>query len=205
VGCPITHFQTPESIELTIGSLRHLLAEGEVLDTPRRFVRRDGNVLDVLASGRVEREHGEIRILGALVDITARLRAEAALRESEQRARLALAAVNSSGSWDWDTAKDVIYADASFAQVFGIDPAHAAVGASLGDILVNAPASDRAKVLQEYEQAMRVSGDHSFVHPVMQPNGLVRWFLAQCHCSLTLDGAPLPARRTDRHHRPAKP
>jgi PAS domain S-box-containing protein len=191
VGCPITHFQTPESIELTIGSLRHLLAEGEVLDTPRRFVRRDGNVLDVLASGRVEREHGEIRILGALVDITARLRAEAALRESEQRARLALAAVNSSGSWDWDTAKDVIYADASFAQVFGIDPAHAAVGASLGDILVNAPASDRAKVLQEYEQAMRVSGDHSFVHPVMQPNGSVRWFLAQCHCSLTLDGAPL--------------
>jgi PAS domain-containing protein len=52
----------------------------------------------VLASGRVEREDGSPHILGALVDVTARVRAEAALRESEQRARLALAAVNASGT-----------------------------------------------------------------------------------------------------------
>ncbi|MFL5285694.1 MAG: PAS domain S-box protein [Rhodopila sp.] len=189
LGSPLSRFQTSGK-DATANDLRHVFETGEVLDLQRHFVRSDGTVLEVLASGRVEREGQEIYVLGALVDITARVRAEAALRESEQRARLALAAVNASGSWDWDTANDVIYADASFAQIFGLDPAHAAGGAALADVLVNVPADARSKIQQEYDHAMRIGGDHSFVHPVMQPNGLVRWFLAQSHCTLAPDGTP---------------
>lgn len=66
-----------------------LLAEGGVRDMEHRLVRRDGEVLDVLVSAHVERAPGEnsARVLGALVDVTARTRAEAALRASEDRLR----------------------------------------------------------------------------------------------------------------------
>ncbi|WP_158258478.1 hybrid sensor histidine kinase/response regulator [Rhodopila globiformis] len=189
LGSLISRFQAPGQ-DHAADDLRHVLETGEALDVPRRYLRRDGTVLDVLASGRVEREDGTPRILGALVDVTARVRAEAALRESEQRARLALAAVNASGTWDWDTIADVLYADASFAQIFGLDPAYAEAGAALADVLVNVPTDSRARIQQEYDHAMRAGGDHSFVHPVVQPNGLVRWFLAQCHSTLAPDGTP---------------
>jgi PAS domain S-box-containing protein len=189
LGSPITRFQAPGP-DGAADDLRRVCEMGEVLDVPRRYVRSDGSMLEVLASGRVEREDGTVRILGALVDVTARVQAEAALRESEQRARLALAAVNASGTWDWDTVNDVLYADASFAQIFGLDPAYAAAGALLGDVLVNVPTDARTRMQQEYDHAMRVGGDHSFVHPVTQPNGLMRWFLAQSHCTLAADGTP---------------
>ena len=64
-----------------------LLARGEVRDVERRFGRRDGEVLDVLVSATVEYAPGtgEIRVICALVDVTERKRAEAALRASEER------------------------------------------------------------------------------------------------------------------------
>jgi len=131
LGHPLTEFQAPEAAEAADRDLRRLFEEGETRDVPCRFVCKDGTLLDVLTSHRVEITDGDVRILGALVDMTARLRAESALRESEHRGRLALAAVNSSGSFDWDTGNDLIYADSAFALRFGIDPIRAASGISL--------------------------------------------------------------------------
>jgi PAS domain S-box-containing protein len=73
-----------------------LAAEFELRDAPRRFVRRDGAVLDVLVSARVEREAdgSPTRAIAALVDITARRRAEAALAESERTLRLLVEGVS---------------------------------------------------------------------------------------------------------------
>jgi PAS domain S-box-containing protein len=66
-----------------------LLRDGEVTDLPRRLRRRDGTVIDVLVSARVERDpvDGAPWVLGAAIDVTARNRAEAALRDSEERLR----------------------------------------------------------------------------------------------------------------------
>ncbi len=67
-----------------------LASAAELRDAPRRFVRRDGAVLDVLASARVERaaDGAPARAIVALVDVTARGRAEAALADSERSFRL---------------------------------------------------------------------------------------------------------------------
>jgi PAS domain S-box-containing protein len=53
-----------------------------------RFVRKSGEVLDVLLNAHQEQLDGPVRVLGGIVDITARKRAE--LRLAEREAQLAL-------------------------------------------------------------------------------------------------------------------
>jgi PAS domain S-box-containing protein len=116
---------------------------------------------------------------------------EAALHQSEEHARLALSAVNSIGTWDWDIVNDRVYGDAAFARIFAVDTAHAAAGAPFAEYLVNVPADARTKMLLEYDNAMRAGGDCSVIYPVNHPSGAVRWCLARSHCSLSADGVPL--------------
>lgn len=90
VGRSLDAFTEPGSRAAAEAGWRHLLAEGELRDAELRLVRRDGAVLDVLLSARAEIETeagGRLRVLGAVVDVTARRQAEAALRESEERLR----------------------------------------------------------------------------------------------------------------------
>jgi len=87
IGRPIETFMAPEPPS---GHLARVLATGEERDHERRFRHRDGELRDVLVSARVERPGcGDPVVLGALVDVTDRKRAEAALREAEDRRRQA--------------------------------------------------------------------------------------------------------------------
>jgi PAS domain S-box-containing protein len=58
---------------------------GDIQEAECRFVRKSGEVLDVLLNAHQERADGEsVRMLGGLVDITARKRAEEAMRRSQR-------------------------------------------------------------------------------------------------------------------------
>ena len=60
---------------------------------------------DVEWPGRFSRHsprQGPVRIVGASVDITERKKSEEALRESEERLRLALEA-GGGGAWQWES------------------------------------------------------------------------------------------------------
>lgn len=87
LGRHIAEFWAPGSAVNAEAEWARLLAQGAVQDRERRFIRQDGAVLDVLISGRVERDPrlGTTWVLGSVVDITARKRAERALRASEER------------------------------------------------------------------------------------------------------------------------
>ena len=87
VGRPITNFMTGESI-------RHrsevvwpdFLKRGEAKDVEYRLITKSGQTVDVLMSGRVERDaQGRFSyVLGGVIDITARKKAEEALRQSQK-------------------------------------------------------------------------------------------------------------------------
>jgi len=90
LGRALADFAEPEGRPALAAEWRRLLGEGELRDAELRLVRRDGAVLDVLLSARAEIEPeqgGRLHVLGAVVDVTARRQAEAALRESEERLR----------------------------------------------------------------------------------------------------------------------
>jgi two-component system sensor histidine kinase UhpB len=67
----------------------------------QRLVRLDGAITDVEVTGALL-DHGERRTIQVIIrDITERKRAEAALRESEERLTLAFAGAQE-GVWDWN-------------------------------------------------------------------------------------------------------
>jgi PAS domain S-box-containing protein len=87
VGRPITDFMTEDSIQRRNEVLwPTLLREGAFKDAEYRLITKSGAVLDVLFSGRVERdEDGRfLHALGGVVDVTARKKAEEALRHAQK-------------------------------------------------------------------------------------------------------------------------
>ena len=85
IGRHIRHFRAPGSPELDDIERTNLLRDGEILNQERRFARHDGGIVEALVSARVDDRAGETSIVCVLNDITARRRAEAALRATEER------------------------------------------------------------------------------------------------------------------------
>jgi PAS domain S-box-containing protein len=85
VGRRVAEFRAPEADGWGKTDLTRLLEQREIADLEVQFQRRDGSVIDVLVSARVDVHDGTTSVVAALADITARKRAEAALRASEER------------------------------------------------------------------------------------------------------------------------
>jgi len=83
-----------------------------------RIVRLDGAVTDVAISGTVLEEGDGRTVQMAVRDITKRKRAEAALRESEERLTLAFAGAQE-GVWDWNLETGAVVYSARWKQMLG--------------------------------------------------------------------------------------
>ncbi|HDZ58397.1 MAG TPA: PAS domain S-box protein [Pseudomonas xinjiangensis] len=87
VGRSLVEFMDECSAEKARGAdWRNFLRTCKVKETEYRFLTRDGKPVDVIASARVERDtqRGVIQVLGGLIDVTERRRAEMALRQSQK-------------------------------------------------------------------------------------------------------------------------
>jgi PAS domain S-box-containing protein len=85
VGRPITEFKPPGLDVRAAGDLERLMADGEIHDLERQFLRRDGSVVNVQMSARLEHRKDTDWIVCVLIDVTGRRQAERALRASEER------------------------------------------------------------------------------------------------------------------------
>ena len=85
-GRNLTDFMTEDSkrrYEKTVWP--RLQLGDDIQEVECRFVRKSGEVLDVLLNAHGERANGKpVRMLGGIVDVTARKRAEEALRQSQR-------------------------------------------------------------------------------------------------------------------------
>jgi len=86
IGRPLTNFMTEASTRRRIKiDWPKLFADGELREIEYRFVTKAGDILDVMADSKVVRNAvGETIVLGGLIDVTARKRAEEALRQSQK-------------------------------------------------------------------------------------------------------------------------
>jgi PAS domain S-box-containing protein len=84
VGRRLEEFMIGDSPGRWLDTLKRLLDDAGRSEEEYCFKAADGTEMDVMTSAQVFRSAGSVLILGGLIDITARKRAEAALRQSQK-------------------------------------------------------------------------------------------------------------------------
>ena len=126
--------------------------------------------------------------IGSCVDITELLSKDEALRESEERMRLAADAANL-GIWEWDLGKDEIWATNARRALLGW-PASGKV--TFEDFISQVHPEDRNRIREMMDHTIRKGKDFDLEYRLVLPDGIVRWMTTRG--SVHFDGNGRPAR-----------
>ncbi len=175
-------------------------SEGTAVEAMKRGARdylikdADGNYLTVLpatvrnvlercaAEAELQRyrEHLEEVVRQRTADLVAefeeRLRAEEALRRSEERLRVALSAA-AMGTWRWDARTDLDTRDAGLNRLLGLEPVESTQ--PVADFFNRVHPDDRDDARRAFDSAIRSRGVYFAEFRIVRPNGAVRWLRDQ--------------------------
>jgi two-component system sensor kinase FixL len=155
-----------------------------------RLRRNDGEYRWISDQG-VPRHDSQGRFagyIGSCVDVTELMTKDEALRQSEERMRLATTAVNL-GIWEWDLSKDEIWATNARRALLGL-PASGKI--ALNDFMCRLHPEDRARVRNTIDDAIHSGEDFDSEYRLILPDGIVRWMSTRG--SVHFDDAGKPAR-----------
>ncbi|HVL67406.1 MAG TPA: MASE1 domain-containing protein [Vicinamibacterales bacterium] len=136
------------------------------------FFRKDGSSFRVsCAASPIFKNGRPVSTVVEIRDVTAERAAEAALRDSEQRLRLAGEAAGI-GFWSWNVDENTCLMDATCAAFFGL-PADTSLGADRLMALVHP--DDRARVDAASRHAVATADRYEVEFRVCRPDAPVRW------------------------------
>jgi PAS domain S-box-containing protein len=171
--------------------LEAALAGTAPYDIEHRMVRPDGEIIHVHALAEVTRdERGRpLRILGTVIDVTERKRAEDALRISEERRQLALEAASAS-TWDWDIRTGKIDAERRRYGALGLDPDGPQLTFEAWKERLHP--DDREAIEETIRAALEgQTSDYRAEVRTRTPDGVERWSLAAGRIERAPDGTAL--------------
>ncbi len=177
----------PDDAERVVHSIHHIIDEGGThWQVPYRFRCADGVYAEVLDRGRVLRgdDGAPIRMIGAMVDLTALREAERALRESESRFR-ALVAASAQIVWATDADGAVVEDSPSWRAFTGQSRED---WNGYGWVNVLHP-DDRARAEQAWRAAVRKQASYTVEYRLRRHDGEYRWTLARGVPVLDAEGA----------------
>lgn len=182
----------PEDRERTEAAFRQAIAGRDCdYSAEYRIITPAGDLRWISASAEIERapDGKAIRLVGAHLDVTARKRAEAALRESEELLRLALAAA-SAGAFAWDFETGRLTWSSENAEILGEVSSDAAFDPRTF-LARMVHARDRDRVEREALDA-HSGGAEAFQieFRVLHPSRGQRWMLVQGRIERASDGRP---------------
>ena len=153
-----------------------MLARSGTVEHQYRVVRPSGEVRWITQRARLESLEGRRLILGVSMDVTARVRAEAALRTINERAGLAARATGL-GSWEWNTVTDAAVWDDAMFTLRGLLPRAVAPGAD--ERLAMVHADDRVQADNVLRDAVLSRQPSAQEFRVVWPDGNVRWLASR--------------------------
>jgi PAS domain S-box-containing protein len=155
-----------------------------------RLRRHDGEYRWLSDQGvpRYDAQGVFVGYIGSCVDVTELMTKDEALRQSEERMRLAAAAVNL-GIWEWHLATNEIWATNARRAVLGWPSAGKV---SFEDFLSHVHPEDRSRIQQTIDNALRDGKDYEAEYRLVLPDGIVRWMSTRG--SIHFDNAGKPSR-----------
>jgi two-component system, LuxR family, sensor kinase FixL len=155
-----------------------------------RLRRNDGEYRWISDQGvpRYDAEGKFAGYIGSCVDVTELMTKDEALRQSEERMRLAAAAVKL-GIWEWDLATNEIWATNARRAVLGWPSTGKVI---FEDFMSRVHPEDRGRIRQTISEAIRGAKDYESEYRLVLPDGIVRWISTRG--SIHFDGAGKPAR-----------
>ncbi len=183
----------PDEARLLRTILDQLVApEGFLASVRDLYARSEEEVFDVLhcRDGRVLERYSRPQILAnrpagrvwSFRDITKRRRAEAALRESEERFRV-LADVSPAGIFSSDPTGRCTFVNRRWCEISGLTPAQA-LGAGWTAAL---HPEDRDRVARGWEEAVRSGESSAAEYRFVRPDGTVTWLVGQSRAHFRAD------------------
>jgi len=155
-----------------------------------RLLHKDGSYrwFDSHAAFVMEPDGRRVRLLGSHSDITERKRAEEALRDSEERLRLAMETAGM-GAWDWDVTTDRAAYSHSLGPLFGLPPGsqHVTVEEFLNAI---AP-EDRERVGHAVTRSLEDDAPYCEEYRAVWPDGTMHWLSDRGHVYRNEQGLPV--------------
>ena len=166
----------------------------EAFDASQPFVmqyrlrRNDGTFRWVSDQGvpRYDAQGRFAGYIGSCVDVTELVNKDAALRESEERMRMAAEAVNL-GIWEWDLSKDEIWATNARRALLGW-PASGKI--TLEHFISRLHPGDRDRIRQAIDDAIHKGQDFDSEYRLVLPDGIVRWMATRGSVRLDAHGKP---------------
>jgi two-component system, LuxR family, sensor kinase FixL len=155
-----------------------------------RLRRNDGEYRWISDQGvpRYDAEGKFAGYIGSCVDVTELMTKDEALRQSEERMRLAAAAVNLA-IWEWDLSKDKIWATNAWRALLGW-PASGKI--ALEDFICRLHPDDRDRIRHAIDDAIHKGEDFDSEYRLILRDGIVRWMSTRG--SVHFDDAGKPSR-----------
>jgi PAS domain S-box-containing protein len=185
----------PDDASLRADAMQaHLDGKTPHYEVEYRVLHADGQYRWIHVRALCTRDAGgaPLRIAGSVSDIDVRKRAEAALRESEERYALAMTGSNE-GHWLWDIPARQIYISDKLAELFGIGGGAQVLADN--DYFARLPLHPEDRERVHRNRADHVAGltprlDHEF-RIILPGSGEVRWIHTRAQCFRDADGHPL--------------
>ncbi|KYF79426.1 two-component hybrid sensor and regulator, partial [Sorangium cellulosum] len=148
--------------------------QGDSWSAQYRVYRADGSVARVLDRCHVVRDAAgmAIRMVGSTVDLSERFRIESALRDREDRLRLATWAADV-GTWSIDLGTWSDTRDASLNRILGLEERETTQ--PVGDWMSRVHPEDRDAVRAMIDRCVLEHCIYDIVHRILRADGAIRW------------------------------
>ena len=177
----------PEFLERTARAADDVVARGETAPYEKQMIRKDGSRWwGLFAPKRIAGSGLTAECVEFIVDITDTKRAEAALRESDERQRMALDAA-ALGTWRHDIAAGILELDARARRHYGVDSG----APTLDAVVARIHPEDRPGLLHAMQAALdpAIKAPVRADYRVMAEDGGVRWLAVNGQVHFEGDGA----------------
>jgi PAS domain S-box-containing protein len=207
-------FLHPDDADETARLWSECVKSGKQWNREHRYRAQDGSYRDVLARGKpVRNRSGQIVMwVGLNLDISDYKATQSALlrssklsaslneelqlqiakgQEDRDHLDMALAASGIIGTWYGDLKQSMVYGDANFARMYGVDEIETARGKPLGHYFAFMHPEDLPGAEAAMAHMMAGSNEYSHEHRIVRPDGSLIWVIARGRLIRDENGIPI--------------